>query len=559
MRIKSEQDILKIEVRRAIIEEIKGSENQARKHEAYKRYLCYKDKTKDFVVEQLLRQFDQSTVEEMQYCVANISFVRKIIDKLARVYNNGVKRALIGDEPGSENLHQLEKELDFNTYVRQANKFLKLQKNVAFYVKPCPVAQPDGSEKYTIKLDPLNPYLYDVVEDYYDRTKPLVYVLSDFDYAPTLYTTKDPAYAGRAGSEIKGVNPQTNRQDDIIADDPDDAKMKAFIWWSGQYHFTTDETGAIISGEEIVNPIGELPFQNFAIDQDGQFWARGGQDLIDGAILVNSVMTHNQHVAITQGYGQFYMRGKNLPRNIKIGPSKAILMEYQEGEPTPELGFATASPQIDALRGLVESYIALLLTTNNLSTSSVSSSLSGQAAAPSGIAMVIDKAESMEDVNDQRQIFIDNEPAIWRKINKWLAVYGDAMVDGLRGVSLPENFEDSFVIHFNEAPVILSEAEKLANLKARKELGLDTMLDLIMKDNPGFSVEQAEEKLKQILAEKIVETLAPPAPEAPKPEMEEPEDEEETPEHEAEPGDLEEDMNEDSESGSNGNENSLDA
>jgi hypothetical protein len=166
--------------------------------------------------------------------------------------------------------------------------------------------------------------------------------------------------------------------------------------------------------------------------------------------------------------------------------------------------------------------------------------------------MVIDKAESMEDVNDQRQIFVDNEPAIWRKINKWLAVYGDAMVDGLRGISLPENFEENFVMIFNEAPVILSEAEKLANLKARKELGIDTMLDLIMKDNPGFSLEQAEEKLKQILAEKIVEELAPPAPaapEAPKPEMEEPEDEE----------DIAEGEDENGQSGSNGNEDSLDS
>ena len=109
MRIKNEQDILKIEVRKTIIDEIKGSENQARKHEAYKRYLCYKDKTKDFVIEQLLRQFDQSTVEEMQYCVSNISFVRKIIDKLARVYNNGVMREIVGDEPATENLHALEK------------------------------------------------------------------------------------------------------------------------------------------------------------------------------------------------------------------------------------------------------------------------------------------------------------------------------------------------------------------------------------------------------------------------------------------------------------------
>lgn len=538
MRIKTEQDILKLEVRKAIIDEIKGSENQARKHEAYKRYLCYKDKTKDFVTEQLLKQFDQTTVEEMQYCVANVSLVRKIIDKLARVYNNGATREIIGDEQATENLHSLEKELDFNSQIRTANKFLKLQKNLAFYVKPCPVYQSDGSFKYKIKLDPLNPYLYDVIEDYYDRTKPMAYVLSDFDYAPTLYTTKDPAYAGRAGSEIKGVNPQTNRQDDIIADDPDDAKNKNFIWWTGQYHFTTDATGAIISGEDLVNPIGELPFENFAIDQDGQFWARGGNDLIDGAILVNSVMTHNQHVAITQGYGQFYMRGKNLPRNIKVGPSKAILMEYQEGEPTPELGFATASPQIDSLRGLVESYIALLLTTNNLTTSSVSSSLSGGATAPSGIAMVIDKAESMEDVNDQRQIFIDNEPAIWRKINKWLAVYGDAMIEGLAGLSLPEDFEESFHLQFHEPMVIMSEAEKLANLKARKELGLDSMVDLIMKDNPTMTQEQAEEKLKRILEQKIGAAM--------QAEVVQVEDESEG-------------MSEDASGGSNGNEDSLDA
>lgn len=552
MRIKNEQEILKIEVRREIIAEIKGSENQARKHEAYKRYLCYKDKTKDFVVEQLLRQFDQSTVEEMQYCVSNISFVRKIIDKLARVYNNGVKREIVGDEQASDNLHGLEKELDFNSAIRLANKFMKLQKNLAFYVKPCPVTLPDGSQKYTIKLDAMNPYLYDVVEDYYDRTSPLAYILSDFDYAPMLYTTKDPAYAGRAGSEIKGVNPQTNRQDDVIADDPDDAKLKGFIWWTPSYHFTTDETGEIISGPEIVNPIGELPFENFAIDQDGQFWARGGADLIDGSILLNSILTHNQHVAVTQGYGQFYMRGKNLPKNIKIGPSKAILMEYMEGEPAPDLGFATASPQIDALRNLVESYIALMLTTNNLSTSAVSSSLSGSTA-PSGIAMVIDKAESMEDVNDQRQIFIDNEPAIWRKINKWLGVYGDSLVDGLKGLSLPENFEENFVLIFNEAPVIVSEAEKLANLKARKELGIDSMVDLIMKDNPSFSIEQAEEKLKNILAAQIGEALAP-APAA-MPLMEEPKHElEESKEEEDKEEEIEDENNQ---SGSNGEQNGV--
>lgn len=502
MRIKSESELLDINTRKQIIDEILGSENMARKRESYKRYLCYKDQTKQFVIEQLLKQFDQSTVDEMQYCVSNISFIRKIIDKLARVYNHGVTREIEGNEEAEIKIESLESELDFNTAIRTANKFLKLQKNLAFYIKPCPVTSIDGSVKYTIKLEPMNPYLYDAVEDYYDRTKPIAYVLSDFEYSPVQYTTLDAATAGRANTNLKAVNPNANGKDEAIADSPEDAKTCEIIWWSDNLHFTTNNKGEIISGDTI-NPIGEMPIENFAIEQDGQFWARGGNDLIDGGILINSILTHNQHVGITQGYGQFWMKGKNLPRNIKVGATKAILMEYQDGEPEPAMGFATASPQLDSLRGLVESYIALLLTTNNLSTSSVSSSLQGGTTAPSGIAMIIDKAESMEDVNDQRQIFIDKEPAIWRKINKWLNVYGTNLVDGLVGNVLPDNFEESFSLNFKDAPVILSETEKLNNLKIRKELGLDTMIDLIMKDNPQMTEAMAEDKLRELLEEKI--------------------------------------------------------
>lgn len=507
MRIANEIEILDQGTRKKIIEEIMGTENQSRKRESYKRYLSYKDKTKDFVVEQLLKQFDQSTVNEMAYCISNISFVRKIIDKLARVYNHGVDRDVEGDEQSAENIEKLTKELDFNTCIRNANKFLKLQKNLAFYVKPCPVTYIDGSEKYTIKLEPMNPYLYDVVEDMYDRTRPIAYVLSDFDYSPTMYSAIDAATAGRTNVNLKAVDANANNKDETIADSPSDAKTCEIIWWSDNYHFTTDIKGNIIS-ESIENPIKELPFENFAIEQDGQFWAQGGDDLIDGNILINSILTHNQHVAVTQGYGQFWMSGKNIPTHLKIGPTKMVRMEYQEGEPVPAIGFANASPQIDSLRGLVESYIALLLTTNNLSTSSVAASLNGSNSAPSGIAMVIDKSESMEDVNDQRQIFIDKEPNIWRKINKWLNVYGDNLVDNLKGLELKEGFDKNFSLNFLTAPVISSEQEKLQNLKLRKELGIDSMIDLIMMDNPQLTEQQAEDKLKKIMEDSILKSMS---------------------------------------------------
>lgn len=504
MKIKSELDLLDISVRKQIIEEIKGSENVARKFEAYKRYLCYKDQTSAFVKEQLLKQFDRNTVDEMAYCIANVSLVRKIVDKLARVYNAGAQREIPGDEKATDDLHALVKELDFTSEIKKTNKFLKLQKNLAFYVKPCPVDQNGNEPKFTIRLEPLNPYLYDAIEYEYDRRQAMAYVLSDFDFSQPLYTTADAATVGRtAVPETKNL-PQGNGKDELIADSPDDAKTGVYVWWSDNYHFTTNESGEIIS-ESTENPIKIKPFVNFAIDQDGQFWARGGDDLINGAILVNSVLTHNQHIATTQGYGQFWMSGKNLPRNIKIGPSKAILMEYEEGEPVPSLGYASANPQIDQLRSLAESYIALLLTTNNLSTSAVASSLGQNNTAPSGIAMMIDKAESREDTDDQRQIFIDNEPRIWEIVRRWLDIFRDSLVDELKPLSIPENFD--FNIKFYDAPVVVSESEKLQNLKLRRELGLDTMLDLIMKDDPSLSKEEAEEKLKELLAEKLVNVM----------------------------------------------------
>ncbi len=367
----------------------------------------------------------------------------------------------------------------------------------------------NGAVNYTIKLEPLNPYLYDVVEDFNDRTRPIVYVLSDFKYdaATNNAPVGDFAFAGRSLKEPLSIS-NSNKKDDKIADDPADQETGEIVWWSDAYHFTTNMKGEILS-QDIANPIGEKPLINFAIDQDGSFWAQGGNDLVDGGIFINSIMTHNQHVGISQGYGQFWMKGKNLPRNIKVGANKMILMEYDStaGESAPDLGFATASPQLDSLRSLVEQYIALLLTTNNLSTSSVSASLNANTASPSGIAMIIDKSESMEDVKDQRQIFIDNEPSIWRVINKWMIAFREALVDDLKPLILPEGFEQNMTLNFLEPPMIMSESEKLNNLKIRKELGLDSMIDLILKDNPQYSVSQAEEKLKSLLEEKIKNTM----------------------------------------------------
>lgn len=505
MRIKKESEILDSIVRKQIIDEIKGSENLLRKSEAYRWHQCYKDNTRQYVVENMLKQFDFETVLEMRYSIANISFMKKVVDKLARVYANGVKRELLVESETAK-LNALEKNLCLNSELKTTNRYLRAHRNCALYIKPCPIYDND-SVQWTIKPQALVPYLYDVVEDYYDRTKAMCFILSNYkaEYNPQ-FNLED----GGSRSNPVVLNPG-DRIDQKIADVPLDeaqGERETYIFWTKNYHFTCNSNGEIVPDESNpnnLNPFGIMPIINFALDQDGHFWAQGGDDLPQGAVLLNSILTHANHIAVTQGYGQAFMTGENLPTKIKIGPTRVIRGEYKKDEQAqPTFEFVSTNPQLDSIRGLVEAYLALLLTTNNLSTSGISAQLTGQSNAASGIALIIDKAESLEDVQDQRQIFLDREPIVWKAINQIIATYGDAIIPELKENKLQDGFEKNLSIKFIDPSLIMSEGDKLANLKLRKELGIDTMIDLIMKDNQGMTKEQAEQKLKLILEEEMM-------------------------------------------------------
>lgn len=521
MRIKSEKELLDPKVRKTIIEEIESSEEQSRRDEAYKRQQCYRDQTKRFVVETLLNQFEQTTVNQMSYAISNISIIKKIIDKLARVYSNGVDRTVGESEELTESLQDLTKKLDVDTQMKLVNRMLKLHKNTLLYIKPCPYEK-QGSEYMGVKLEPLSPHLYSVVEGYNDRTRPMAVILSNYEQRAKWRVSLEPSKEGRTYNTPQ-PNPRGNNRDEIIADVAEDAGLddkdkKRFVWWSDSYHFTTNgkgeiidtETGrleAVVSEDMIENPIEELPFVDFAKDRDGSYWAYGGDDLVDGGILVNCLISNLNHIAVTQGYGQLVLSGKNLPNNILLGPDKAIKLEYEkEEDPVPTVEFLNANAPLAQLQSGIEMYVALLLTTNNLSTTGISMQLQGSSNLASGIALMIDKSESQEDVMDQQQVFLDNEPEVFKKINKWIQVIkgSDKLIDpDLEDIELPEGFEDELQVSFGDPAPIVSESEHLDNLKKRKELGISTMIDILKMDQPGLTDSQAEEKLKKIMEEKL--------------------------------------------------------
>lgn len=510
----NEEMLLEETTRKQIIEEIGGSENLSRKNEAYRRHQIWKDRTKDYTRSHLLKLLDASTVSEMEYALANVSIVKKIIDKLARVYSNGVERSF-ESEAMDRILELTEQLIHPTTCMKTLNKILKLQRNALLYIKP--VFQTE--DQWRPQWLPLSPYLYDVIEYPNDRTKPMAVILSNFE-VPKIDGFNDQAVPERAAHHSIGsvISSRGNSKDEIIADpkEDEDANKKIYIWWSNNYHFTTRgsqivdpvtlEPFILEEGEQLIdrisNPIEELPFVDMHIDQEGSYWATGGDDLIDGAVLINSMLSNAHHIGVTQGYGQLVVTGSKIPSTVKLGPNKMIGLQHEDSDqPAPSAQFITANPPLGDLQSQIEMYIALILTTNNLSTNGISASLQGGVMAPSGIALAIDKAESLEDVQDQREMFREAEKPAWRKTSKWIQYFRDQSIldEEFQEIVLPE---DPPMVEFKEPRMIMSETEMLENIRKRQDMKLNTRLELIMRDR-GISREEAEKVLKEILEESI--------------------------------------------------------
>jgi hypothetical protein len=508
MRLISEEQLLSLDFREQIITEILGKENQDRKLAALKRYEVYQDKTVKWVIDKLLKEgLQEKTVALMSNRASNISICRKIIDKLARTYAQGVQRTT-GQPETDDQISTLSKLVYINQRQKKADRYLELFKNTITQVVPERVEAEgfEGANRYRLSLRNLAPWQYDIIEDYHSREQAKVVILSDFVDRSSQKTigSARPGAHGRDNQSIKGGG---DGVDQIIADELQDqgAPLRTFIFWSGRYHFTTNEKGEILvdlSPEDLLNPIGILPFPGLTGEQNGNYWAQGGDDLIDGSVLINTLITDMFSIAYMQGWGQMVITGKNLPDKFQTGPHHALIIPYEEGEPKPDVTVVNANPPIDSWLKCIEQYVALLLSTNNLSPANIAMKLDANTF-PSGIAMLIEQSESTLNMEDKQNQFADQEREIWECLKRWQNLYvsENLLVDEFMDVGSLPDFDLS--IKFNNMKPIVTESEKIENLKSRKDLGLNTEIELILIDNPDMTEAQAKEKLLKIKQEKL--------------------------------------------------------
>lgn len=515
MKMFYEEDVLDLEYRMNIIKEIRQPENVQRKREYLKRYEIYKDQTRKYVEESLRNEgLKEETIYQMINRGANLSILKKVINKKARVFLNPPTRNVGDSEDETNNLHNMLEELKFNEKMRKSDRYRELHKNNFPMIVPAK-DQPskDDPELQKLVMHVLNPWQYDVIEDSVDREKMRCIVISDFYQRSDQQVTA--ASESEAGVHRRDLRPQySNRNDENIADNPADSGQgdkEEYIWWTDRYHFTTDGKGEIIaakSPDDNRNPIGLIPGANNSEDQDGQFWALGGEDLVAGSVLINKLLTDLYYIIYLQGFGQIIVTGQNVARERWVfGPNNVISIDYDQeaGEPKPEISILSNNPPVQDWLNAMEQYLAMLLTTNNMSPSQVAAKLDVQSF-PSGVAMLIEQSEVVEDITEKQTDYFEIERRLVDILGRWTRIYSQTneFNDTWAGFEpLSEDVSDSYYVKYQDPKPPTSEREHLENLKLRKDLGLNELVDLLRRDNPDMSEEQAQEKLQKIREESM--------------------------------------------------------
>lgn len=507
-----DEQILDIRFRVKIIKEINDKENVDRKRREAAKWEIWRDMIKPHVMKLLSSQgFKEETLKVFEARCTDINIFKKVVSKKARSYTKGVTRTVGDDKTATADLESLAKVTQLTKNMRRLDRYRQAARNAIAYIYPEKVEYVDDvskekSEKFTLCIKPLFPHLYDIIPDAADHEKPRCLIISPFTDSAAV-----PAMVSLNGGDGRNISQplyQRDGYDQIIANAPRDsgANKREYIWWTATHHFTTDDKGQIIptkSPTDNLNPAKVLPMVNFATDQDGEFWAQGGDDLVNGTKLVNLKLTDMESILHMQGWGQLVVTGQNIgKKEFQVGPQVALIMETGKEDQFPaDAKLLSHDPQTDNHLKSTEVYVALLLTTNNLSVKSVAANLDASTMA-SGIAKMVDESEVMDDISEDQEYYGEKEKEVVYVLQAWAEAFkaSNALIPKLKDLKpIPL---DKISTKFHNQEQVITESEKLANIKLRKELGIDRMVDLIMADNPGMTEDEAMKRLVAILEEK---------------------------------------------------------
>lgn len=420
-----------------------------------------------YVLASLRKQLSEQSYEAAKDRIAPINLLRRVVDKLSKIYSKPPSRNLVLDDQGDQKLLDFYfDEMDPNTNFNMSNEFYNTYKNVA-------VEAFIQEEKPKIRVVPADRYLF-YSNDIIDPTNPTHYI----------------KFMGKIKREGE------NEQEVIAVYSKDEAQI---VNEKGEVH------SDLMAARKMdgTNPINALPAIHFNQSKH-LIVPKFDADMLAMTLLLPILLTDLNYAVMFQAFSVIY--GIDVDStDLKMAPNSFWSFKSDaETDKQPQVSQIKPQVDINEVIGMIQAQLSIWLNSKGIRPGSVGQLTSENLV--SGLSKIVDEMDTYEARQKQVPEFTDGEERFWNLLmhnyHPWWVKTGQLRA----GVFSPMQ---AVKVEFAEQRPIQPRADIIKEAQEELSAGFTTKRRALMRVNPDMTEEEIDELLIEIESERTVKVQVP--------------------------------------------------
>lgn len=456
-----------------ILDEVESEENKSRKRDSFASWQISEGGLRPYVLSKIQQMYPQTWT---LYTIADYSLLKKVVDKKAKAYKESPVRSL-SEDAASKDYSDIAQEYGLNQTMRNFDRMLNQHK---YALIGSFMELNEGKPKF--KFMSLAPHEFDCVKD------------SEGKLQAVILSYPDQTITGTHSSDGRDSLIAGNKSDEGV-------ESKVYTVWTETNHYVVRarvsgknvgsvEIMPIESNPDNLNPWGVLPFEYAPASDTPNYPVSSslpGQTIELNALLSVYLTSGNMQV------GQLVIKHPDGQQFNSAVQGMMVSLHLPQGDadsrPT-EADYISPSPNMDGHRTSILTFLKLILDEQGISGAQA---IEGQA---QDFASGLDRMLSEADVQDAVELNQDTYGWVERQIYK---IVRRQLQSANLGMNLPD---EELKVLYRKPRMLISDTEKLGNLKLMMELGLLEEWEKFSVFDPNVSEDQAKEKIARIKAER---------------------------------------------------------
>lgn len=460
---------------RRLIADIESSQNKDRREAEIKAFEVYSGNLKEHVETRIKALYPQT---HGSFSISDLNMSKKICDKMSNAYKKSPIRELSSDAE-NEAYDDVMREADSSAAWQCFDTYYNLHRYACMwfsYVKQ--------GEETKIVLRPLAPFQFSRVVDSVGSTEVFIVNFPNSD----LYTTSD-----------------TDGRKATIQDSAQDSSCKRYAMWNKDQHVVVrvyetegdDSTCRIVyeaidGNENNENPLGVIPA---VFCQQGD---NAALPIVNP--LTSQVIEFNQTYSVMltgtslRTFGHLVLshpEDQVMPNEIYNSLFTYSRLPQKEGDTATTLNYLNQANDLAGNLQILQNYGHQIITEH---LGDGSQNVSGSDNFTSGLDRMIAQSDITNIIESNQQCYAKAENDLYLVIRAYFEAMNDMRFK-----------TDTLTVKYPKAKPIESEAEILANIEKKIQLGLIERYEALMMLDPNMSSDAAKEKIDKVKAEKQIE------------------------------------------------------